>query len=354
MLIGVQCPRGYVGLEEHYICMTKPDHPCPYTPDVLNAMTEPNLERSGIKYSPSSMLGCLRQKVLSRDHDWFMNVDNAWTMQRGHMAHAYAEQLKPWRGVIGVIREQRFRSSIDTKYGEQFFHGKMDAIILNSIETVQDTTTADMGMGIARTIPVGPPRTILHVSIIDYKSKADIGHGPDTPEYNPRLLPGQAAAQRDHQQQVNLYAWLVRNELPGWLNNQQYVGDGTLQLNEYYSVQFPHIDEVVIDELIIEYMDFHKARRFTSAGSLKAKGKRMPDRKHYEELELLPIFMSSHDYLTRWIRRRIEREIEADTQLPPPLTGDDAAKFCGRCPVRDACYNIAVQEGYDASDQAPR
>lgn len=338
-LVGVQCVRGRLTLAEHYDCMQHPDHPCAYTADILDAMTEGNLEREtqNVKYSPTSLLGCRRQKVLSRDHEWFMNIDGQWILQRGHMAHAYAETLRPPRGSIGVVRELRLKSSVNTSQGIEWFAGKMDAVVLNKV-------VVDMDKG-----------AILHVSIIDYKSKGEIGHGPDTHLNNRYLTEGQAAAQRDHQQQINLYAWLVRNEMASWINalTPAHEDYNKLRLRPGTSLIMPIIDEVVVDELIIQYLDFARARRFSSLNTLQSRGKRMPDRKHYETLELLPIFVSSHDYLTRWIIRHIEMEHDAEVSLPPPITGDAAQKFCYRCPVRNICYTIGKEEGYDMAEQMP-
>lgn len=340
-IVGVSCVRGYIPMAEHYQCMQQADHPCPYTQDILNAMTEPNRERqtSGVLYSPSSLLACPRQHQLTQQRDWYLNVDNAWAMQRGQMAHAYAETLAPFPGTIGTIREQRFKSLINTRHGFQYFAGKMDAIILNHIQYTANEQFTPHNWA------------TLYVTVIDYKSKGDIGHGPDTPEYNPRILPGHAAAQRDHQQQVNLYGWLVRNELASYLNGLSDVDRGNIAWGSGGTL--PHIDEVVVEELIIEYLDFHKARRFSSVTELKAKGKRLPDRKSYEELTLDPIFVSSHEYLTGWIRRHIEQEVDAETALPPPLTGDKAQRYCGRCAVRNDCYTLGREEGYECTEQAP-
>lgn len=336
-VVGVNCIRGFIPLDEHYECMTHPDHPCAYTADILDAMLGPNKERivNNVLYSPSSMLGCRRQKILSKDNDFFVSVDGAWVMQRGQMAHAYAETLPPPRGSLGVLREVRLKSMVKTSKGFEWFAGKMDAVVLNYLEATDDGF-------------------VLHVSIIDYKSKGEIGHGPDTHLTNNRLLPGQAAAQRGHQQQVNLYAWLVRNELAGWLN-MRFTTD--LGDNEYHKLHteaaIPIVTSVVVDELIIQYLDFAKARRFSSLGPLKARGRRMPDHKTYEQLELLPIFVSSHDYLTRWITRHIEMEYQAEIELPPPITGEDSKKFCYRCPVRNICYTVGREEGYEMAEQAP-
>lgn len=357
-LVGVSCSRGYISLADHYQCMQQPDHPCEFTTDVLDQMTGPNEERvaSGVKFSPSSMLGCRRQAILTRDHDWYLNVSGAWAMQRGHIVHGYAEKFKPPRGSIGAVREVRLRSMVQTSKGFEWFAGKMDAIIFTKLETIPLSVDEVVDLNVVA-------KTVLHVKIIDYKSKGDIGHGPDTHLTNKRLEPTQAAAQRDHQQQINLYAWLVRNELANWLNARYRPEDPNfLGWNEYAKLNttvqdvehvIPWIDEVVVDELEIQYVDFAKARRFTSAATLHTRGRRMPDHKTYERLELLPIFRSSHDYLTRWITRHIEMAYQAEAELPPPITGEESKKFCYRCPVRSVCYDVGKAEGREMAEQAP-
>lgn len=329
-LKGVYCSRGHVPMDVHKECMLDPLHPCSLPPDVLEMMTGGPVEReqNNVVYSPSSLMGCSRQGILTTKYDWYISVEgSAWKQTRGHMVHALMEQQPAWPGTLGVIREQRMEATIATKYGEQVFKGKPDVVVLNGIEG-----------------------HTLHISIIDYKSTGEIGH--------------KAEADRKHQQQVNQYAWLASKFLSSFLMDMVVCWDDgaplpeSVHLNEGTDLTIfeQGFDEVVVDELQIFYADFNKTRRFTSAGVLAARGKRNPDRKTYQELELQPIYMMKLKSVERWIRRHIELEIEAQQLMPAPLAYDDRpfsgeAYICYTCPVRETCIEIGRQQGYDTYGQ---
>ena len=337
MLRGVQCVRGRIGLEEHRACMLQPDHPCHKTPDMLEAMTNKDPEREGIFYSPSTLLACQRQSALTKGRDYWVDVDGSgWNQLRGHIAHAYFEDKAPWPGVLGVVREKRFRTEVETKYGVRVFGGKSDLVVLNS----QDADGT------------------LHISVVDYKTKREIRHECCGSADSYPVV----EADRDNQMQVNLYGWLVARELPGILNSlwalperseewAKLAEDAHLQLNA--GVSLSTVTGIVVDTLEIVYFDMKQSRRFTSAAELTAQGKltKRSYPQEHETLELSPIFTLKHEYVGRWVRKHVEIAIEAEMALPAPLTGNKAAHICGWCPVRDDCIAIGEQEGRSMDEQ---
>jgi hypothetical protein len=143
-------------------------------------------------------------------------------------------------GAIKVIREKRFAIMVMTKYGPQPFTAKPDLIV---VQDILDKHPADADE--------------VHVKIVDYKSIAGIGH--DMTE-----------AKFEHQLQVNIYAWVVSQCLPNFL-------------------ELPGA-EVVVDSVEIVYCSMRKIRRFTSGSPRVTKGKRKPLKPlTYEPLTLQPI-----------------------------------------------------------------
>ncbi len=348
---GVACVRGVIPMAEHYRCMTEQNGPpCGLSPTILQMITEHDVERKqeGVVFSPSSISSCHRQSALSRDNDYYIPVKKAYLPTRGTIFHQGLGQEPAYPGVLGVIRELRMGTQIDTAYGEQTFKGKPDEVVLLSVERVESTNKYLLGSN------------ILHVKLTDYKTRSDIGHDL-------------VAADRRHVIQINQYAWLVKRFLPGYLNQvfgsiiPPLDGNGQVVLEQHLFMgsrdRLPHIDEVVIDELSIEYLDMSKSRIFSSKGFLYTEGKMVTDmmggrsvrRKpaEYEELELEPLHQFKDRYVEGIIRKGIEAQIEAGTLLAPPLTGDDARLMCGGCAVRQVCYDLGRQEGYDMLDQRP-
>ena len=337
MLKGVKCSRGFIPLEDHMQCMLDPGHPCGMSEDMLEMMTGGNKERedSGVKYSPSSLMSCDRQAILSKDNDWYVDVEGlAWAQTRGNMLHALMEEQPPWPGIVGTVRELRMKYTVPTKYGDQVFMGKADLIVLKSVE--------DGG--------------ILHVKVVDYKTKSEILHGPVNHTTDERIKPGHAAAERKHQMQVNLYAWLVEQTLAEFINGcLGWGGDGDVSMCKELRLNpkiLPRITRVVVDEVEIEYADMKKARRFTSATELRTKGKRVSmSPLTYEELVLDPIYRMKPGAIRSWIIKHIEQKIESEQSLPGPLLGESAKIMCFRCPVKGACIEIGLTEGYTMEAQ---
>jgi hypothetical protein len=346
---GVACVRGLIPLEEHYKCMTEQNGPpCGISPTILQMITEHDAERirENVVFSPSSISSCHRQHTLSSKNDWFIPVKNAYKSTRGSIFHQGLGQEPAYPGVLGVVRELRMGAQIDTAYGEKTFHGKPDEVVLLNVDT--------------ELLPLGVLNWHrLHVKITDYKTRGDVGHDL-------------VAADRRHVVQINQYAWLVKKFLPQWLTRLNEVGWAEVsekEAREYGHLYLnggiipPRIDEVIVDELSIEYLDMSKARAFSSRGFLYAEGKMVTDlvggryvrRKpvEYEELELEPIYQFKDKYIEGMIRKGIEAQIESDTLLARPMYGDDARLMCGGCGVRQVCYELGRQEGYGMEDQRP-
>ena len=300
MQLGVKCPRGTIGWDECLLhCVHDPLHPCDYTADILDMMRvdyeDPDREPGVESFTPTRLLGCPRQPVLMSDADYYVDVEQAYPATRGNMVHALMEKAR-YPGAVKVIREKRFATTAMTKYGPQPFTAKPDLIV------VQDMYMAETGPN---------PVWKIHVKIVDYKSTADIGH--DMTE-----------AKFEHQLQVNMYAWVVSQCLPDFL-------------------ELPGA-EVVVDAVEIVYCSMRKIRRFTSGGPRVTKGKRKTLKPlTYEPLTLQAIKLWTMPQMGRYIARRIETYIDArEVALPNILEGDDAW-LCNYCPVFALCREVGNQ-----------
>jgi len=282
--------------------------------------------------------------VLQGKHDYYIPVDAAYKMVRGSIMHEGIGQEEAYPGVLGVIRELRMSAPISTIHGEQVFWGKPDEIVLLRVEEY---------VQVDGTLPV---KHRLHEKITDYKTRSEISHD---------LI----AADHAHVRQINEYSWLVRRFLPTWISKQAELWSGGwvvegmdlehMHLNKH--IALPHIDEVVVDELSIVYMDMSKTRTLTSLGFLEAKGKMKGEMRDghwrrdvpnaWETLELEPVHEFGIKFTESLIRKGIEDQIEAETMLAPPLTGDKARLMCGSCPVRQQCCEIGAAEGRDMTEQ---
>ena len=297
MQIGVSCVRGQILHADCRRCAQDPLHPCQYGPDVLEKMrydpTDPDREPSSRAFTPTRLLGCARQSVLQEGNDYYIDIDNAYPLTRGNMVHALMESAR-YPGVLTTLREHRFKTTIETSYGTQMFSGKCDLVIVKSLEEDEE----------------GNPVS-FHVNIVDYKTKSKIGH---------ELI----RAEDDHIAQINMYAWLVTKTLGKHLG-------------------YPELP-IIVDTVEIQYFAMEKSRRFTSAGPLYAKGKRITGTKpwEYETLELAPIPLYSLDLVELAIRKHIEERLQPT--LAPILPEEERWK-CDRCPVRDLCFSLPAQGG---------
>ena len=289
---GVHCVRGYIDHDDCRKCSADPLHPCGLTPDVLEGMREdPNSRHADPDaFSPSMLLDCDRRAALTMGHDWYIDIESGWKMLRGTMVHALIQDYR-YPGAVGVIRETEMETTIQTAYGPQRMTGQPDVVVVKRLYHNGEGLHAVVG-------------------IIDYKSTGEIGH--DLVE-----------AKRDHQRQINFYAWLVRRWLP-----------------EHYHAEKMTVE---VDEITIQYLDFKKFRRFTSAGPLQAKGKRLNRSApyQYETLDLAPLVLYPDDVVEANIRLMIEAKLEARETLPPAYEpGDEDYWRCMFCPVREMCGEL--------------
>jgi hypothetical protein len=291
MQIGVKCPRGLILHSDCRQCALNPLHPCQYGPDVLEKMRidylNPDREPDSTAHTPSRILGCPRQAALQQNTDWYVDVDHAYPLTRGNMVHALMEAAR-YPGVVQTLREQRFKTTVDTRYGPQQFSGKCDLVVVKQFED-----------------------NVWHVNIVDYKTTSKIGHD-------------MISAQDEHVAQINMYAWLVTKELPDVLGVRKA--------------------PVVVDTLEIEYFAMEKSRRFTSAGPLQTRGKRIPKTHpwQYETLDLLPLPFYPLEMTERAIVRRIEQRLQPTLA---PILPEDERWRCERCPVHDLCYSLPEEGG---------
>lgn len=308
---GVRCVRGCIPLAECERCALDPLHPCTFTADMLAALrAEAAHDEGGADgLTPSRLLSCDRRaglevSLVGDENLGWLDVKAQFPLFRGNMVHALMERVKEVPGYEGLIREVRFRVTVETSYGPRVFSGKSDCVTIKEM------------------VPLGrigePNAWFLRCKVTDYKSKKKVEHSL-------------TSAVRDHVMQVNMYRWLVEQALPDYLRKEWEAPFMTLV--------------VLVDELEIAYVDMDRTRRFTSAGTLYDTGKRLnrSEPYEYETLTLAPIPFIEREQVGAWVKKHIERRIRARAgELPPPLAGD-AAWVCRYCPVRGFCEDLAAR-----------
>jgi hypothetical protein len=302
--IGVSCPRGLISWEECLgSCAPNPLHPCNYTPDVLELMridyTDPDREPGVESFTPTRVLGCARQPVLMGESDYHVDVDSAYKMVRGNMVHALIQTAR-YPGAVTIIREQRMKVMVQTKYGQQLFTAKPDLIVVTRIDPGPDDNSC---------------APVVHVRVVDYKSTNEIAHQFTEPKL-------------DHQLQVNMYAWVASQCLLDYLPHAEHLAQDAV---------------VQVDGVELAHFAMNKTRRFVSEGPRLDRGKMLTrNPKTFETITLAPITLWDMDLVGQFIARKIEERIEAEIKLPDILEGD-AAWRCDYCPVRNLCYQIGNQ-----------
>lgn len=328
-LKGVRCVRGLISMQEHERCMTEElGPPCLIPPTILQLMTRPKPERAGIKFSPSSLGNCHRRTVLGKQHDWFLDVKSAYRMVSGSIIHEGLAHEPAPPGTLGVVRELQMNTPINVDGEEHTFHGTFDELTLLYAEDGK-----------------------VHVRLVDFKSKSDVPHSLVEPN-------------KEHVYQINSYAWMVQRYLPGWLNGcEGYEDDGGEHCDHLFLnvTNMPRIDEVIVDELMIVYLDLSKTRIFTSKTFLYTEGKQLGDyvdgkwKRRYpiehEQLELAPIPHFSNSFIESKIKKGIREQLESEVVLAPPLTGSRAELMCRSCAVRSVCIEVGIAEGHDMGEQ---
>ena len=293
--VGVSCVRGQITTAECQECRCNPLHPCMVPADVLSQLDPDPTHRhhDPNAFSATGLLGCYRQSALQQEHPYYVDVDQAWPSMHGTIRHAgIAATSGNYPGAMNQFKELELETLVDTKYGQQRFVSQPDLIVISPYGT----------------------ETEWHVKIVDHKNTGEVGHDL-------------TAAKKDHVRQINMYAWLVRRALlPELVYQFGDIGPTT----------------VVVDELEIDYGDFKKPRRFTSAGYLTTRGKMLTrSPKTYEDLILEPIPIYPDEVVDAWIKAAIERKIESRTVLAPVLPEDQQWR-CFYCPVKAACDELAA------------
>ena len=308
---GVKCVRGYIPVKECERCALNPLHPCTFTADLIAGMrwqAEHDEDGEEVVFSPSRLLSCDRRAGLEvgvgEEASSWLDTSASYPLFRGNMVHALMERVKHVPGTDSLIREVRFSVEVETRYGLKVFSGKSDLV------TVKERVLLHKpGMRF--------PQELLICKVTDYKSKKKIEHSLTKPS-------------REHVMQVNMYRWLVEQALPEWLVLKEGYFEGPAPL-------------VLVDELEIAYVDMDRTRRFTSAGELQDKGKRLNRTQpyQYETLTLAPIPKIDREQIAAWVVKHIESRVKAKTEeLPPPLEGE-AAWVCNYCPLFDICHDLA-------------
>jgi hypothetical protein len=299
MQVGVSCVRGLMTTAECRECRCDPMHPCMVPADVLGQLDPDPTHRHSDpnKFSASGLLGCYRQSVLQQEHPYYVDVDDAWASLHGTIRHAgIAAIAGDYPGAVTQFRELELQTVVATKYGLQTYISQPDLIVITRVEPTHQGV-------------------LYHVKIVDYKNTGEVKHEL-------------TAARKDHVRQINMYAWLVRRALAGSL-----VFDSTGAELEF---------SVDVDELEIDYGDFKKPRRFTSAGWLHTRGKMLTrSPRTYETIDLEPITIYPDEKVHAWVVEHIERKIESRSQLAPVLPEDEQWR-CYYCPVKEVCDELAM------------
>lgn len=347
-MLGVRCIRGPISMQEHERCMLEETGPpCGYSPTLLQLITRPKTEREGIKFSPSSLGNCHRRTVLGKNHDWYLDVKQAYKMVRGTIIHEGLSREPAPPGTLGVVRELQMSTPVSVDGEEHTFHGTFDELTL--LYARQELINTGLGNTVEHSnLQMG---TVLHVKLVDYKSRLDIPHSLVEPD-------------REHVYQINSYAYLVQKFLPDWLNGcNGYEDDGGGNCGHLYLnvTDMPYIDEVIVDELSITYLSMKDVRTFTSKGFGYAEGKQLGDytdgkwhRRYpieYEQLELAPIPHFSNAFIESKIKKGIKEQLESEVILAPPLVGERADLMCRSCPVLAKCVEVGRAENHDMSIQ---
>lgn len=289
--LGMSCCRGKMSDEECRACIAAHNGvtPCHIPAPFLEMMRGNDGEPSHDSFTPSRLLGCFRQPVLMETEDFYTNVEHAWASVRGTLIHSGIEQV-PYPDEKHVIREARLSTTVNTAYGPQKFSGKADCIIVHYL--------GDDG---------------IEIDVWDWKTR-EFKSGE------------QIAADRNHQAQVWMYAWLAVQTVGHWWDD---------------------VVPIKVRSANIAYISSSGCRIFTSleqpvANVTRGRGAN----RHKEEMPLEAIRTQDLDKVGRLIRSLIEAKIRARTELPDMLEGD-AAAYCFRCPVYGACRvrgNVAKEQ----------
>jgi hypothetical protein len=301
--VGVSCVRGLITTSACQECRCDPHHPCMMPADMLD-QCDPDVEHrhnDPTKFSATGLLGCYRQAALKLEHPYYVDVEGQWPALHGTYMHSgIRHSSNGYPGSMHTYRELELETLVDTKYGPQKFVSQPDLIVLTSREY------SHQGV-------------LYHAKIVDYKNTGEIKH---------ELV----SARKDHVRQINMYAWLVRRALPAVIRYEQ----GLDVIN--------NIEVALdVDELEIDYGDYRKPRRFTSAGPLVTRGKliqRSP--RVYEELILEPITIFPDEVVHAWIVSAIERKIESREKLAPVLPEEEQWR-CFYCPLKEVCDELAME-----------
>jgi hypothetical protein len=256
-------------------------------PDILEKMREENDEYEGTRFTPSTLLECDRRTALYTSRDHWLDVEKAWNIHRGNAVHRYMERLPfPAGEVHTLVREKRLTTTVETAYGPQLISGKMDLVVVKTIEA-----------GAAR------------CKVVDYKSK-EIKDSLTSPD-------------QKHVNQINIYRWLVQESLLD-------LGLDCLS----------GVDRIEVDELEICYVDMKKWRRFSSVGPRTSIGTKPRGGTEPRTLYLDAIPLYDPAEVEKWVASRIEDKIRAEELLPSRenMLGSLVEPWlCNYCPMYEAC-----------------
>jgi hypothetical protein len=307
MQVGVKCVLGDIKWDSCHVCRKNPLRPCNTDLTILDLIERnPVKEAHRTRFSPSKITGCDRQYHLMRKQpDYYEDISNAYPAVRGTMIHAILEKAGDVSGYEQTFREITLKTSIqidseevqleqnfnptdqEREVGAEPFNGTADLILVKS------------------TLPaLIRQKKQAYIKIVDYKS-SEIDHSL-------------VSARPEHIMQINLYKWMAKRCA------DQFLGDV----------------DVLVDELEIIYLSQKRTRRFTSAGPMRDRGK-LVDRanKIYEPITLAPIPVVEDSKVEEWLIRRIKERKQAESILPPILTGEKS-RMCWYCPIREKCFEL--------------
>lgn len=333
---GVKCEKSkelgqhHLSKEECKQCALSGVNPCQLRPGIIKQMWGNGDGRgNNTNFTPSQLGGCVRRKWYEYNNSKrYFDPKNAWNSFRGTMCHTFLEGVEPGEDVLKSIAEVRLCMLIDTKHGKQVFSGKFD--LVEVLEIDEDNQQ-------------------LVVRLVDWKSTRKIDHSF-------------IAAKEQHQRQINLYAYLLRNVLPFAIQLYSDTDRLTVEgfndaLAAFKAVYKRDPDAVMdqqllpprrlptwtvkVDEMQLVYFDMSTVRTFSSKHELKFdRGKLLTPRsaKNYEALLLEPIQISEDEPMLRHIVKCIEYEIDGRHKRAVPLFGE-ASRVCDYCPFQEECMN---------------
>lgn len=110
-----------------------------------------NKDRDPFVFSPSSAGYCLRQKILRRDNDYWLDPDNVWKMTRGSAIHDYLDEDIEGQSEMHLRTTLSFTDEngevFDIEFGGTLDYYEPDTKTLIDYKTTKTFYTFEKGVG---------------------------------------------------------------------------------------------------------------------------------------------------------------------------------------------------------------